>query len=64
MLDLVNAWQQGGIGGEALFHNLKAGERLPEAMTFDHWQRDIRENRPNGQVGGSGGGQDGTVDPS
>ena len=58
MLELVNAWQRGGIGGEALFHNLKAGERLPEAMTFDDWQRDIRENRPNGPMGGSGGGSD------
>ena len=50
MLELVTAWQQGGIGGEVLFHNLKSGERLPEGMTFDDWQRDIRQNRPNRQL--------------
>ena len=43
-LKLVAAWQQGGIGGAVLYHNLKAGERLPEAMTFEDWERDIEEH--------------------
>ena len=47
LLKLVAAWQQGGIGGETLFHNLKTGERLPENMTFEGWQRDIETNGPD-----------------
>ena len=44
LVQFVAAWQQGGIGGEVLFHNLKAGERLPEGMTFEGWERDIEEH--------------------
>ena len=43
LVAFVAAWQQGGIGGEVLYHNLKAGERLPEGMTFESWQNDIEE---------------------
>jgi hypothetical protein len=41
MVRLIASWQQGGIGRRALYHNLKQGERLPDAMTFDDWQADI-----------------------
>ena len=44
LVQLVTAWQSGGIGGETLFYNLKAGERLPEGMTFDDWKADIQLN--------------------
>ena len=44
LLKMVAAWQQGGIGGKVLHHNLRLGERLPEGMTFDDWQDDIEQN--------------------
>ena len=46
-IELIAAWQQGGIGGEVLFHALKAGERIPEGWTFDDWRRDIDEHGPD-----------------
>ena len=48
MVQLVAGWQQGGYGGEVLYHNLKDGERIPEGMTFEDWQTDIENNGPAG----------------
>ena len=45
LVNLVTAFQSGGIGAEVLFFNLKAGERLPETMTtLDDFERDIEEH--------------------
>lgn len=55
MVQLVAGWQQGGYGGEVLFKNLRDGERLPEDMTFEDWQRDIEQNGPSRAVFGSFG---------
>jgi len=52
MVQLVAAWQNGGIGGEALYHNLREGERLPEGWTFDDFQRDLEEHGPAGALFG------------
>ncbi len=46
VVKLVTAWQNQGLGGEALWWNLKQGERLPEDMTFEKFQQDIEENGP------------------
>ena len=47
MIQLVSVWQQGAIGSEALFHNFKAGERLPDDMDMKSWQRDVTDNGPD-----------------
>jgi hypothetical protein len=43
MVHLVKTWQTGGIGQEALFYNLKKGERLPPGMTYEEYQTDIEQ---------------------
>lgn len=48
MVHLVAGWQQGGYGGEVLYHNLKIGERLPEGMTLEEWRTDLENNGPPG----------------
>ncbi len=55
IVQLVAAWQQGGIGGRTLYHNLVEGERLPKDMTFDEWQEDIEQNGPSAEFLGMGG---------
>lgn len=55
LVQLVAAWQQGGIGGRVLYHNLLEGERLPKDMTFDKWMEDIEENGPSSEFLGFGG---------
>ena len=52
LLKLVGAWQQGGIGGRTLHHNLLKGERLPEGMTFEDWHEDIETFGPGAVIGG------------
>lgn len=47
MVKLVAAWQNGGIGSEVLFHNLKAGEALPDGMDLEAFRRDVEENGPD-----------------
>ncbi len=46
MVQLITAWQSGGIGGDTLFFNLKQGERLPPTMTIEEWRQDLEENGP------------------
>ncbi len=46
MVELIAAWQSGGIGGDTLFFNLKQGERLPPAMTVEEWREDLENNGP------------------
>lgn len=46
MVQLVAAWQSGGIGLEALYHNLREGERIPADWTFEDYQKDINDNGP------------------
>ena len=42
MLELITAFQNGGIGLETLYHNLRQGERLPESMdTLEKFEADI-----------------------
>ena len=42
VVQMVAAFQSGGIGAEVLFFNLKAGERLPETMTtLDDFEADL-----------------------
>lgn len=53
---LVSSWQQGAIGGEALFFNLKQGERLPDDMTLEDWKDDIEENGSTALLGMPGAG--------
>lgn len=50
MVQLVAGWQQGGYGGEVLFHNLREGERIPPGWTLEDWQKDIEENGPAGAL--------------
>ena len=44
LLAISSAWQNGTIGGEAVFNLLKKGEALPEDWKMDDWEKDIREN--------------------
>lgn len=46
MVQLVSAWQSGGIGLEVLHHNLKKGEFLPENFDLAAFTKDIEQNGP------------------
>ena len=46
MVQLVATWQSGGLPKEALFWNLKQGERLPPDMTFEEYERQLEEEGP------------------
>ncbi len=44
VVKLTAAWQQGALGGEMLFTNLREGERTPPEWEFEDYQQDIEEN--------------------
>ena len=44
MLKLVSSWMQGGIGGKALYHSLKNGERIPAEWTYEDYLQDLEMN--------------------
>jgi hypothetical protein len=51
-IELVAGWQQGGFGGDVLYHNLREGERLPPGMTKEEWIKDIEDNGPSAAMFG------------
>ncbi len=48
VLKWITSWQQGGIGLETLFHNLRKGEAFPDGYTLKDFQKDIEDNGPAG----------------
>ena len=50
IVQLVAAWQNGGIGADVLYHNLKAGEALPDGMTRDEYLADVEQNGPDSKM--------------
>ena len=40
---LVSAWQTGGISKRTLFNNMKRGEIIDNAKTFEEEQQEIEE---------------------